>query len=153
MHSRTFQVSERPIEKEDYITEDNYAYEHWFIESIADYVSADCNRDDDIKWLKDCTPGFTLGKDENGEYFIINSKEEYFKPAFEGFKKALEKLHDISIEQFMEYVDIYGLNSYYEDKYGFYIDIDDELQTLDEFVRGCDNGEKYYIGGTVDYHY
>lgn len=152
MHSRIIQASKEPIEKEDYITEDNYIYEHWFLNSVADYVSNDCNRDEDIKWLKDCTPGFTFDRDKNGEYFIINSKEEYFKPAFEGFKRALEELHNIPLEKFIRYVDIYGLNSYYDDKHGFYIDIDDELLTLDEFVRYCDNGNKYYIGGTVDYH-
>lgn len=152
MHSRIFQVSKEPIEKEDYIKEDNYIYEHWFLNSIADYVSDNCDRNVDIRWLQDCALGFTFGTDDNGEYFIVNSKEEYFKSSFEGFKKALEALHNISIEQFVSYVNIYGLNTYYNEKYGFYIDIDDELMTLDSFVRYCNNGEKYYIGGTVDYH-
>ena len=48
MHSRIFQVSEKPIDKADYIGESDY-WDHWFTNSVADYVSEDCYRDEDLK--------------------------------------------------------------------------------------------------------
>ena len=40
-----------------------------------------------------------------------------------------------------------------ENKFGFYVDADGELMTFDTFIRKCVTNEKYYIGGTVDYHF
>lgn len=152
MHSRIFQVSLDPIEKANYITEGDY-YDHWFTNSIADYVSDDCDRDEDIKWLKGCVNGISFGADDNGEYFIVESKELYFEKSFIAFKEVLDKLNKYTLSDFSQGIfEIYHLNISYEDKYGFYIDADGELMTLDEFVRGCVEKEKYYLGGTCDYH-
>ena len=48
MHSRIFQVSMEPIEKDDYILERDY-WDHWFTREIADYVNGSTNRNDDIR--------------------------------------------------------------------------------------------------------
>lgn len=153
MHSIIFQVSEKPIDKADYIDESNYIYDHWFTNSVADYVSNSCYRDEDLKWFEDCAKGITCGKDENGEYFIITSKEEYFESAFNRFKKLIDDIKDCTINDFAEGIDeIWSIKNVYEDKYGFYVDIDDDLMSLDSFVRLCNKNVKYYIGGTVDYH-
>ena len=67
MHSRIYQISKTPIDRDDYIEESNY-YDHWFTSSIADYVSGDTNRDDDIEWLQNCyvNKGLSFGQDKNG---------------------------------------------------------------------------------------
>ena len=44
-------------------------------------------------------------------------------------------------------------NEAYDDKYGFYVDFDGYVQTLDHFIRENGDGGKYYIGATLDYHY
>lgn len=153
MHSRIFQVSKQPIKKEDYIGSDYYDYDHWFFHSIADYVSDDCYRNEDIQWLQDCVNGITFGNDDNGEYFIIENKEEYFESAFKKFKELLDSLKDCTIKDFTtEIQEFWIMKNVYEDKFGFYVDIDDELMTFDHFIRVFSEKDKFYIGGTVDYH-
>ena len=156
MHSRIFQVSLEPIKKEDYIDESHYIYEHWFTNSIADYVSSNCYRDEDLKWIEDCyeNQGIKFGVDENGEYLIVKSKQKYFENSFHKFMEAIEKVKNYTIDDFVEgFVEMWRLKNAYEDKYGFYVDADGELMSFDSFIRCCVINEKYYIGGTVDYHY
>ena len=76
MHSRIYQISTNPIHKDDYIDESNY-YDHWFTNSVADYVNGDTNRADDIKRLKSCydNSGLLFGVDNDGEYFIVEDKQ------------------------------------------------------------------------------
>ena len=159
MHSRIFQISANPIEREDYIDSLYYDYEHWFTYRIADYVR-DSDRDADIEWLSNCKNGFTIGKDAHGDYIIINSKEEYFAAQFESFKRELEKITRVTLDDFISGIDLYSLNDANEEKFGFYVEYchykgiyDNETITFDQFVRNCSIGVKYYIGGTVDYHF
>ena len=152
MHSRIFQVSMEPIDKDDYI-EESYYYDHWFTNSVADYVSDDCDRKKDIQWLKDCVNGIAFGYDDHGVCFVVKSKEEYFSRAFDAFKNVLERIKDCTIEEFATGIDgMWKLKDLYEEKFGFYVDADGELMAFDSFVRHCTVGRKYYIGGTVDYH-
>ena len=156
MHSRIFQVSTEPIDKADYIKESDY-YDHWFTKSIADYVDDDCYRDEDLKWLEDCyeNEGIKFGVDSNGEYLIIENKEVYFANSFKRFRKLLDKIKDVTLQDFVEGIhEIYSLKSAYEDKFGFYMELDGwGLITMDSFVRGCPENVKYYIGKSIDYHY
>lgn len=152
MHSRIFQVSMEPIEKENYICEADY-WEHWFTREIADYVSDDCDREGDIERLGNIAKGYFVGKDDNGEYIIVTNKEEYFSYAYVKFMEALNKIGKPTPEEFTNRISLWDLNQAMEDKFGFYVDVDGELMTFDSFVRRCVINEKYYIGGTLDYHY
>jgi len=40
----------------------------------------------------------------------------------------------------------------YSDEYGIYIQTDDGLKTLNDFIRSVRLNHRYYFGGTVDYH-
>lgn len=152
MHSRIFQISKNPIKKEDYIKESNY-WDHWFLNEVADYVSDDCDAYDDVKWLQDCVKGIIFGGDENGTYLVVVSREEYFRRSFEKFKITLDKVKDCTIEEFSTGIhEMWQLKDLYEEKFGFYVDVDGELMSFDSFVRLCATKEKYYIGGTIDYH-
>lgn len=155
MHSRIFQISMEPIKKHEYIMESDY-WDHWFTREIADYVNGDTDRDYDVQWLKNCynENGMEFGTDENGEYLVIISREKYFKNKFDKFKEAINKVKDCSLEDFAKGLsDMWYVKDVYEDKFGFYVDADGELINLDSFVRGCAVNEKYYIGGTMDYHW
>ena len=156
MHSRIFQVSINPIEKADYIDESHYC-DHWFTNQIADYVSDNCNRNDDIEWLKNCINGCGFGADNYGEYLVVNSREEYFNNAFEDFKEIVDRLSVVTLQEFTNKYkvsyDVWAIKNTYEDKNGFYIDADGELMPFDKFIRWCAIGEKYYFGATIDYHY
>jgi hypothetical protein len=155
MHSRIFQVSTEPISQDEYIIESNY-YDHWFTNSVADYVSDDCNRTDDIEWLKDCyeEKGIEFGKDGSGEFLVIRSKIKYFEKSFERFKELLKTISNYDIADFIKGIyEFWELKNEYEEKFGFYMDTDDNgLITLDNFVRIYPENVKLYIGGTIDYH-
>ena len=170
MHSRIFQLSTEPIHTSDYISEYHYDCEHWFFD-IADYVcSHRAERNSDIEWLKQCYKGITFGTDEHGEYLIVENKAEYFQPKFDKFKTVLvENFQNCTLEQFIKGYNqaLFMLNDAHNDKYGFYADvsgkinmwdneicnIDSELYTFDGFVRDAISNQKYYIGGTLDYHW
>jgi hypothetical protein len=160
MHSRIFQVSNSPIGKDNYITPDDF-YEHWFTNSIADYVDTS-NRTDDIEWLRKTlqpnNPNVEFGKDTQGKYFSFNAdfKTLYFKPKFESFMKAVNEAARSSLEEFASDSEmgmiVFRIKTMYDDKYSFYFYEDDEFITMDEFIRYAREGQKYYIGGTIDYH-
>ena len=155
MHSRIFQVSTTPISEDDYITESDY-WDHWFTRSIADYVNENTERYDDIQWLIDCyfIRGIEFGTDDCGEYMIVKSKEKYFQNAFNRFQELLDKIKTYNLEDFIEGIsEMWSLKNEYEEKFGFYIESEENgLTTIDDFIRGCNVNEKYYIGGTIDYH-
>lgn len=152
MHSRIYQISTEPIHKDDYIGECDF-YDHWFLNSIADYVNDDTDRDEDIKWLKECAKGYVVDSDEHGPYIMITNKEDYFKGAFEKFKGALDKIKDCTIEDFSKGIhEMWTLKDAYEDKFGFYVYTDDPI-TFNDFVRRAELNQKLYIGATIDYHF
>ena len=157
MHSRIYQISKEPIDKCDYIEEDRY-YDHWFNGSIADYVNGSTDRNDDIKWLKDCYEerGISFGVDDNGEYLIIEDKIQYFAPKFETFQKALKELTTMTLDDFVtgkSGYPLYSLKNAFNEKFGFYVDGNDiGMESFDGFVRFASTGVKYYIGATIDYH-
>lgn len=155
MHNRIFQVSFEPFDEDDYIKEIDYE-DHWFTKEWADYVSEDCNRKDDIEWLESCyrAKGIEFGVDNNGEYFIVKSRQTYFADKFKEFTEILNKIEGYTLDDFAYGInEMWSLKNAYEDKCGFYADADGELMTFDSFVRRCATEEKYYIGGTIDYHY
>lgn len=158
MHSRIYQISTNPIHKDDYIDESNY-YDHWFTNSVADYVNGDTNRADDIKRLKSCydNSGLSFGVDNDGEYFIVEDKTKYFANKLEIFQAILKELSSITLDDFISDkcgVQMYRLKEAYEDKYGFYVDNEGwGMTSLDACIRYTENGTKYYIGATIDYHF
>lgn len=157
MHSRIYQISTKPIHKDDYIEESNY-YDHWFLNSVADYVDEDTDRAEDIEWLKDCCEarGISFGKDKGGEYLIVEDKSKYFAQKFERFQRTLSELLPITLDEFISAacgMQMYNLKDAYDEKFGFYVDGDEfSLDTFDTFIRYAEVGTKYYIGATIDYH-
>lgn len=130
-----------------------------FLKSIADYISDDTFRDDDIALLSNRN-GISIGVDESGnDYLIVYDKIQYFQSKYHNFYALLSELSRCSIEEFASTKverDMQYLQDAYNNQYGFYIDDCGEycgLQTLDEFVRRCDRMRKYYIGVTFDYHF
>ena len=152
MHNRIYQLTPEPIDADEYVSADEFC-DHWFTNSIADYVSDDCDRKSDIERLKN-TKGCHVASDEHGTYLEVYSKEEYFVGAFARFSHALEKIKNCTLSDFIQGLDMWNLKYSYEEKFGDYIYKDDgSLITFDEFVRCATIGQRYYIGGTVDYHW
>ena len=160
MHSRIYQISEKPISKENFTKESSY-YDDGFVGEIADYVSeVDYRSNDyisDLEWLQTATEGLEVNI-KKGTITILN-KKEYFDKKHDKFKELIENLQDITLEDFSsnkEYFTILDLKSAYDDKYSFYIDDNYEnvgLTSLDNWVRNAEENKKYYVGNILDYHF
>ncbi len=156
MHSRIFQISSNPINEDDYISEADY-YDTGFIGEIADYVSDETDRDDDIEWLKKSLDGVA---DFNGDCFTIKDQRKYFEKRFSNFTKAAKDILLSTFEDFCTDANDFSLKMYrletaYRDRFGFYVDDNGEYagtETFDDFMRRVKNGDKFYIGATLDYH-
>ena len=63
-----------------------------------------------------------------------------------------EKNYGIFSER-SKHITVYRLKQLVEKKFGFYICCEDNLQTMDDFVRDLPDTEiTYYFGTTIDYH-
>ena len=155
MHSRIYQISENPIEEENLIEE--YRYDEWH---HADYVVKETSETDiesDLEWVQTANKGLQVNKEK--KTITIVSKKEYFDEKHDKFKELLAKLEDITLEEFIstkKHFVIEDLKDAYENKYGFYVDDNDEyigLTNLDNWVRNAEEGKEYYIGNIFDYHF
>lgn len=153
MHSRIFQIEKEAITEEEYIDSD--LIPEWFTQSVADYTSDGCDREDDIDWLMTGALG-DVATVENGKLTFSSDVRRYFKRKHDVFIKAAEQLAKVEFNDFVSshsvYSILYNLKESYNDRYGFYVYSNDELYTLDEFMRTVGDGDVYFIGGTVDYH-
>ena len=164
MHSRIFQIEAFPVDADYRITEDNYIGDHWFVYSVADYVAADEDRTGSLEWLRETLKAgasfIEYFTDEDGEGFILHEgfHAAYFTAEYRAFSASLNSLLEkASPEAFADgglQSAMFSLEEAYDDKYGFYIDCDEiGLVTLNRFLRQARPETRYYIGGTVDYHY
>lgn len=161
MHSRIIQL-EREIEniENSPMTESTIVGDYdgpYFVGVIADYISDDVDRYDDINWFTSYLKTFNSDKNKvvelNGEEIIFKKgfKETYFKHRFDNFKKIA---NEFTLDKFVDSFEVYSITSEIDDKYGFYIyGIDNSLKTVDSFIRELPNEDiKYHIGTTLDYH-
>ena len=157
MHSRIFQISkERNAEPIN-----DFRYEDYFIPSIADYVVKvnDTERiKNDYKWLTDVCKGIKVETKDGVTTLTIVSKKEYFEKSFNEFQELIKKVSTYNLDDFISaknWLDFYNLRNYYDEKYGFYIDDNDEyfgIATFDEFMRNVNEGDVYYLSTVFDYH-
>ena len=164
MHSRIFQITKEKLDKTDWIIADHY-YDHWFTNRIADYVNDDINRKNDLDWFFSCMDGVVERNKRNKSKFKIINKLKYFESRYERFLQALEDLCGATLQQFAGEEKFgedglsfakYRIDCEYNDEFGFYVDDNREwagLDTMDEFMRRVHDGDEFYIGGVVDYHW
>lgn len=153
MHSRIFQIEPEPVEKDDYINTN--ILPDWFTYSIADYTDDSPDRAEDIEWLM-IHIGDIATRDKDKLTFSSNVRR-YFKDSYESFIKAAKKLTEVSFDNFVSTCGVSNtfthLKDSYSDEYGFYVYSEGLLSTLDDFMRTVKDGETYYFGGTLDYHF
>jgi hypothetical protein len=156
VHSRIYQIATDPVKKEDYISEHDF-FDHWFTDSIADYVSGEVNRAADIKWFRDRLAGIAAFDTLDSFVIVPGGREAYFTRAYESFVAAREKTVKLGLAEFASNGEFDGLmhqmRNAFCGKYEFYVS-SDEFDTipLDDFIRKAEIGRRYYIGGTLDYH-
>lgn len=163
MHSRVFQISKSPILKVNHISSDSLP--EWFFYDLADSVSETDEPEEDIKWLLECNRGvFFPGVDPSSLVLLHGAKRLYFKDRFQRFKENVALLSTLSFEAFIgnenwpqertaDYL-MYLLQTSYEDRCGFFFYTeDDELLSIDKWMRQAEEGKTYYLGGILDYHF
>lgn len=150
MHSRIFQVSKSPVEKQDYYRD--YRYFDDFVGSVADYVSDDTDRDEDIEWLAEYLSGVA---EIEGDKITFKNIDAFFSKRYQQFCEAVIDLGTVSYQDFRSGISYkaWRLQNTIEDKFGFYMDSEKYgLEPIDSFLRSVENGDVYYIGATIDYH-
>ena len=156
MHSKIFQISKSPISEDEFIDESKY-FDN-FVGYIADYVDDLGANEDCYEWLGG-TPGIEYHQSDKS--ITIVDKSAYFSGKYKEFKECLESLSKLSEETFstsdFEFgMDMYRLKAAYNDEFAFYFDDDGEefyMRTLDDFMREVSNGDKFYRGNVIDYHF
>jgi len=154
MHSTIFQLEEKPLRfEEDFATEEDF-YDD-FVGVIADYVSDDVDRDVEIQYFVKYLEkyGVKYNAKEQSIIFLKGFKEKYFKERFFKLKEAVQKL---TFENFIkDTLEVWEIKNLIDEKYGIYIySNESSWMTLDEFVRcNLKEGQKYYIGTVLDYHF
>ena len=160
MHSRIFQISTEPIDKENYLNEDTLQQGDG---SFYDYCSEidEENRKEDIANLVNyALPNgmFELISDDTMRYNggIEQWKEEYVA----NIKKRADAL---TADNMLEWGSTYYLKQAVENPldvaYHFYLDGDgrpsfaEQSFAFMEFVCRLEPGTILYIGGVVDYHF
>ena len=164
MHSKIIQIETSPLKPDDYITEDSYIGDHWFVYRIADYVENDGNREDSIEQFRAAlsagSPCIDFFASDDGEGFILHEDflNNYFASAFREFMDAMQILAAQATPS--AFADgslrdaISRLETTFDDKYDVYVECAETgLVTLSKFLRSAKTGTRYYLGGTVDYHY
>lgn len=157
MHSRIFQLSTKgKISKDDYINKEELnnpeSSDYWFVNSIADYVMESSDRKDDIKWLLDTIESYGIEYNEQEEYIVFKKGfiDNYFKERYNIFKEEVENL---TLKNFIDFFQACKLKSLIMEECTFYISCSSiGFVSIDTFVRTLEEGVKYYIGGTLDYH-
>lgn len=141
MHSRIY-VLEGSYEQDD---TDIYEMLHAYI--ACDYVMEVYDDSDgfksDLDWLGKTYPV------ENG--ILKNTKEnreKYLREKYDRVREEIEK----GFENFANDTGEYRLRMTINDRYGFYVVINDMLMTLDDFIFGHDHEGEYKITQIFDYH-
>lgn len=164
MHSRIFQIESAPVSEDNYLCKE--LIPDWFTYSVADYVAevGHEERDGDIDWLMRTDFGKACKRDGDKITFNIYT-DVFFESNFEQFQKALEDLSKVTLEQFagerqpnvpyeksLDHL-MFLIKEAYDDRLGFYVWQDDDLYTLQSWMRTVKPCEVYYFGGVVDYHF
>ena len=161
MHSRVFEISSKPIDAESRL--DEYLLPDWFCRGIADYVDStkEEDRPEELSWFSSRFAG-NCKVDGDMVSFEAKTKHDYFRFNYNKFREAAAVLAVCDFEAFCESkpcsdfeTTMHKLKSSYEDRFGFYVyDRDnEELITMDSWVRQADLSVPYYIGSIIDYHW
>lgn len=159
MHSRIYQITTAPVTTGEYLSE-GFFDEHWFVGSIADYVGGGLNREEELDSLKESLTRTKVAVFHSDECFTVlpDGKKTYFKNAFAKFSEAVKKAALATLEDFAGNGEcsslVWRIKNCYCEEFGYYVS-SDEFDTIpfDEFIRNAEPGERYYIGGVLDYHF
>lgn len=154
MHSKIFQLSDKPISKKDYITEDDIP--EYFVEQIADYV--DNIPESYYEHLYEVLAEHIHGKAE-GNCLQLSEEgiREFFLVRYEKFLEKVQEIGKLTSEDFIKgkfHYPVYELKTLEDDLYDLYIYYNDNMYTVSSFLRNeTDENKNFYLGAVIDYHF
>ena len=156
MHGKIYHLSAKPHKRHVSYDEIVEVLSDGFIGYVADYVGKS-EREEDIAELVDylaekAPDCFEYDLAENSITFKAGFKQKYFRQKFEEFKR---KAAAIELKDFAEDTyKTYELMQLLDDRHSYYVYMNGYWETFDSFVRGTmEEGKKYFIGATFDYHW
>lgn len=159
MHCNIFEISQTPVEENKRFSSSDVPDK--FYNSVADYTGDDVDRDEEIKHLLSGLRSIISEEDEEGFTFKEGYKQAYFRRKHSEFVAKAAELSGVSLDAFcgdensvypME-MEMFKLRGLYDERFEVYIYFEDELMTMDYWIRHYDLKGKLHFGGVVDYHY
>ena len=159
MHSFIYEVSSSPIPQEKRANHSDLP--EWF-HAVCDYADdlSPEQRQAAIRSFAESFHGNCTIEDDKIT-FAPQTKVDYFKDNYHYFRSALSVLDKVDLNAFsgtnpapVLYAAVRGLMESYEDNRGIYIydSANDDLLTLDSWLRTTDFHAPLYLGGVIDYH-
>ena len=159
MHSCVYEVSSSPVPQEKRTKHSNLP--EWF-HGICDYADdlSPEQRTAAIQSFAEFFHGNCTIEDDKVT-FSPQAKVDYFRDSFQYFRSALSVLDKVDLNSFsgtnptpVLYAAVRGLMESYEDERGTYIydAANEDLLTLDSWLRTTDVTTPFYLGGVIDYH-
>jgi len=163
LYSTIIELSSTPIAAEDRASHEEVP--DWFRDGIADYTEDADDRELTLRSFAQTMDSYAdFDIEGNSLTLKADAKEQFFQGAYRKYKETLAKLAQVPLEEFSGLSNapsgaeslshlMYSLRQTIEDRFGTYIYEDEELSTLDEWLRYASNEVSYYIGGVMAYHY
>ena len=173
MHNYIIQIETYPVAPHQRMSMGDILDNTNFVGEIADYIDTlDGHRSEsyaedlyqDLAHANELTP-FLVNMTKllpDSSYVLTFSKgfkEAWFSLKYKEFCKVMDRLNTIDEQDFANDPDhntsyyLFQLREMFNERFGVYIWMDDELYTLDEFIRSLDYDRRYYIGAALDYHW
>lgn len=151
-HFLIVELSEEPIAIEDRATA-GYFYDDSELQHVADYVQ-DLNETslsyDEAVELFNNELGAAAVYNKEDNSITFTHIEKFFE---EDFRVVKELVENATLDDFMDDYWSYRVRDRISPTFGTYVYHTDECTySLHNFLRGCKNGEKLYLGGICDYH-
>lgn len=158
MHARIYQISLENKCQDDWISEDSITESDMGYLGI-DYITESRDREDDLKWLKDCLPT-SMFSVEGNEITLLNDGNEILRRSFNSIK---DFVNGVDVEDYIKDLIMfeYRIKSKSRDILNichlFFIDgwAGHPCHSTDfvRFCHGCKPGTKLYVNGILDYHF
>lgn len=164
-HSRIYQYSNKPIEKEDYLTDSDFCDNNylWHVfEGLfhGDYTNQHSGKEriDDIEWLSEHLKKFKISWDGKDKFTLEEGSHQAIRDFwYTRIYKAYNEINKDTIENFS---DRYLLKNALLDPlsmgFGFLFSHEGDLTASNDFFEwilyNVKEGDSFYIGATLDYH-
>lgn len=160
-HSKIIQITKEKTD--DRICEEDFYQGKYsfFVGQIADYTD-DMDEDSWPSVYDGCLNGngLEIFQNEEGDWKLrVVDRDAWFKKDYRTFVENAKLCTEMPFDDFTRHknaIPVYMVHAAYEDEFGVYVCDMGEwagLDTLQSFMRRANNGDEYYLGAVVDYHF